>query len=283
VTVTSYFLPGSLPEALGLLEAHGSSLLVMAGGTVAMPLVNEGISLPGKVMGLRNAGLDGIEHVGDELRIGATATITQLLAQEAVPMLRQAAARTASWSIRNMATVGGNLFTPPPGGDIAVALLALDARVTLSGPKAERNVALRDFYTGFMTTAMRSDELLTSITVPVEPGETTFIKLGRKQANTPAIVTVAVHLVMDGDTVTRARIALGAVDEHPIRAAGAEAAITGSALEPVAITEAAAAAAAECHPFTDAIASDWYRRRMVGVLVGRALTELAAPAGGRGA
>ena len=128
MTVTSYFLPRSLPEALGLVEAHGSSLLVMAGGTVAMPLINEGISLPLKVMGLRRAGLDGIEQVGDELRIGATATITQLLGQQHVPMLRQAAARTASWSIRNMATVGGNLFTPPPGGDMAVALLALDAR-----------------------------------------------------------------------------------------------------------------------------------------------------------
>ena len=43
-------------------------------------------------------------------------------------MLREAARRTASWSVRNLATVGGNLFTPPPGGDVAVALLALDAR-----------------------------------------------------------------------------------------------------------------------------------------------------------
>ena len=144
-------------------------------------------------------------------------------------------------------------------------------------------MALPDFYTGFMTTAMAADELVTSIVVPLEPGEATFHKLGRKQANTPAVVTVAVHLAMDGDTVTSARIALGAVDEHPIRAAGAEAAITGAALAPAAIADAAAAAAEECHPFTDALASDWYRRRMVGVLVGRALTELAGAAAERGA
>ena len=123
MTVRSYFLPRSMPEAFGLLETHGPELLVMAGGTVAMPLMNDGISLPGAVMGLRRAGLDTLEVAGGTLRIGATATLTQLLAQPAVPMLREAARNTASWSIRNMGTVGGNLFTPPPGGDVAVALL----------------------------------------------------------------------------------------------------------------------------------------------------------------
>ena len=279
MTVTSYFLPDSVPEALGLLETHGSSLLVMAGGTVAMPLINEGISLPGVVMGLRRAGLDRIERVGAELRIGATVTLTRLLDQDTVPMLRQAAGRTASWSIRNMGTVGGNLFTPPPGGDVAVALLALDARVTLTGSRGDRTVPLSEFWTGFMTSHLRPDELLTSITVPIEPGATTFVKFGRKHANTPAVVTVAVHLAVQGGTVTGARIALGAAGPHPMRAPGAEAAITGSALEPEAVGEAAAAAARECQAFTDGVASEWYRRRMVGVFVLRALTELAQPAG----
>ena len=62
MTVRRYLLPRSLPEALGLLADHGPDLLVMAGGTVAMPLINEGISLPEAVMGLRLAGLDGIER-----------------------------------------------------------------------------------------------------------------------------------------------------------------------------------------------------------------------------
>ena len=57
----------------------------MAGGTVAMPLINEGISLPEAVMGLRLAGLDGLERADGTLRIGATTTLTQLLDQEAVP------------------------------------------------------------------------------------------------------------------------------------------------------------------------------------------------------
>ncbi len=282
VTVSNYFLPGSVPEALGLLEAHGSSLLVIAGGTVAMPLINEGISQPPKVMGLRRTGLDRIEEAGGELRIGATATLTQLADHDAIPMLREAAGRTASWSIRNMGTVGGNLFTPPPGGDVAVALLALDASVTLTGPRVVRILPLVDFYTGFMTTDLRPDELVTSISVPIEPGLATFVKFGRKHANTPAVVTLAVHVIRDGGTVTRARIALGAVGPHPIRAARAEAAIVGTRLEQGAVAAAAEAAVDECAAFTDGVASEWYRRRMVAVFVERALADLAGRPDERG-
>jgi CO/xanthine dehydrogenase FAD-binding subunit len=282
VTVSAYLLPRSLPEALGMLEQHGSELLVMAGGTVAMPLINDGISLPATVMGLRMAGLDGLERANGRLRIGATTTLTELLAQDAVPLLREAARNTASWAIRNLGTVGGNLFTPPPGGDVAVALLALDASVTLVSSRSARVVSLADFYTGFMTNELAPDELLTELWVPVPDGTTAYVKFGRKHANTPAVVTVAVRLDWDGDRVADARIALGAVGPHPARAQAAEHAVIGSTLEAEAIAAASAAAAGACMPFTDAIATDWYRRRMVELFVGRALEQLAAGASGKG-
>jgi CO/xanthine dehydrogenase FAD-binding subunit len=275
VTVSSYFLPRSLPEALGLLDEHGPELLVMAGGTVAMPLINDGISLPELVMGLRLAGLDRLERTGDTLRIGATATLTQLLEQDTVPMLREAAGSTAGWSIRNMGTVGGNLFTPPPGGDVAVALLALDATLTLAGTKGERTLPLGEFFTGFMTTELATDELLVEIAVPARSGPTAYVKFGRKHANTPAVVTVAVRLEWEGDRVADARIALGAVGPHPLRARQAERLLVGTSLGSDAIVAAAAAAAGECEPFTDGIATEWYRRRMAGLFVGRALEQLA--------
>jgi CO/xanthine dehydrogenase FAD-binding subunit len=278
VTVQAYFLPRSLPEALGLLERHGSELLVMAGGTVAMPLVNEGISLPAAVMGLRLAGLDGIERANGRLRIGATTTLTQLLDQDAVPVLREAARNTASWSVRNMGTVGGNLFTPPPGGDVAVALLALDASVTLAGARGARVVSLADFYTGFLTNELAPDELLAELWVPIPTRPTAYLKFGRKHANTPAVVTVAARVDWSGGRVADARIALGAVGPHPIRARRAEQVVVGSGLDAGAVAAAAEAAMQECEPFTDGIATEWYRRRMVGLFVGRALQQLAASA-----
>lgn len=277
MTVREYLVPRSLPEAIGLLERHGPDVLVMAGGTVAMPLVNEGISLPERVMSLKGAGLDAMTQGDGTLRIGATVTLTRLLEQDAVSLLAEAARHTASWAVRNMGTVGGNLFTPPPGGDVAVALLALDAQVRLAGPRGERVIPLADLFTGFMTSALTPDELLVGIDVPTGTRETAFLKLGRKHANTPAVVTVAVALHRQGGMVTEARIALGAAGPHPIRATDAEAALTGTALDPATIERAAEAAARESRPFTDAIATEWYRRRMVGVLVGRALEQISPP------
>ena len=89
---------------------------------------------------------------------------------------------------------------------------------------------------------------------------------------------------MDGGPVTDARVALGAAGPAPLRVAAAEAALVGRPLDEAAIGgRGAAAADATVEPLTDAVASDWYRRRMVGVIVRRALEELAAPAPGRGA
>lgn len=276
MTVSTYFLPASVPEALGLLGQHGPDLLVIAGGTVAMPLINEGISLPRQVMGLRRAGLDGLARGGDELHIGATVTLTRLAEQRDVPLLAEAARRTASWAVRNMGTVGGNLFTPPPGGDVATALLALDARVTVTGPAGAREIGLADLWTGFLTTSLAPDELVTSLAVRTDvPGErTAFVKFGRKAVNTPAVVTVAARATFEAGRATDVRIALGAAAQHPVRLARSEAAVAGTALDDTALDAAAALAAEDADPVTDAVASDWYRRRMVGVFVRRALASL---------
>lgn len=275
MTTKEYFLPQSVDEAVGLLAEHGPSLLVMSGGTLAMPLINEGVSMPEVVMGLRRAGLDYVENSGGSLKIGAAATMTQMLAQDAIPLLREAAHSIGGWAIRNMGTVGGNLFAPPPSGDLAAALLALDATLKLVSKQGERNLPLAEFYTGFLTTALEPGEIVAEIAIPLPQGKTVYLKHGRKHANTPAVVTVAAHLVLSGGQVETARLALNGVGPHPLRAKNAEAALAGKALDEAAIGAAAQAAAAECEPFTDAIASEWYRRKMVDVFVRRALTQLA--------
>ncbi len=275
MAVKNYFLPQSLDEAVGLLAEHGSSLLVMAGGTIAMPLINEGISMPEQVLGLRQAGLSYLNRANGTITIGATTPLSQLLGQEVVPLLQEAARHTAGWAIRNMGTVGGNIFAPPPAGDVAVALLALDARVKLVSARGVRVVPLAEFYTGFMTNALQADELLAEIQVPAPKGKTVYLKYGRKHANTPSIVTVAAHLIWQGSKVKEARLALNGVGPHPLRARKAEAALVGAPLDANTIAAAADAASAESEPFTDAIATEWYRRKMVNVYVSRALSQLA--------
>jgi CO/xanthine dehydrogenase FAD-binding subunit len=275
LAVQEYYLPRSLEQALGLLTEHGPSILVMAGGTIVMPLINDGVSLPEKVMGLRRAGLDGIRKTDGTMLFGAAATLTQVGQQDGIPLLQQAVRNIGGWQIRNMGTIGGNLFVPPPAGDVAVALLALDSRVKMVSRQGERIVPLSDFYTGFLSTDLAPGELVTELQVPLPRGLTSYVKYARKHANTPAIVTVAVHVVFDGGKVAEARIALNAVGPHPLRARHAEKVLLGAPLDAASIAEAARAAAGECEPFTDAIATDWYRRRMVEVFVQRALGEIA--------
>jgi CO/xanthine dehydrogenase FAD-binding subunit len=275
VTAKTYLLPQSLDEALGLLDEHGPSLLVMAGGTLAMPLINKGISMPEKVLGLHRTGLDYIHATNGSLQIGATATLSQVLQHESIPVLQQAAHNAGSWAVRNMGTAAGNLFAPPPAGDLTVALLALDASVKLASRRGERIVPLAEFYSGFMSTVLEPEELVAEVEVPLPRGMTTVVKHGRLHTNTPTIVGVAVHVVKENGRVSEARVALNGVGPHPLRARNAEAAILGSPLDAAAIAAAGDAAAQECDPFTDPISSDWYRRKMTGVFVRRALTQLA--------
>jgi CO/xanthine dehydrogenase FAD-binding subunit len=275
VTAKTYLLPQSLGEALSLLVEHGPSLLVMGGGTLAMPLINKGISMPEKVLGLRRAGLDYIHQGNGSLRIGAMATLSQLLQHERIPVLQRAAHNVGSWAVRNMGTAGGNLFAPPPAGDLTVALLALDARVKLASLHGERIVPLAEFFTGFLSTVLAPEELVAEVEVPLPRGMTTVVKHGRLHTNTPTIVGVAVHVVKDKGRVREARIALNGVGPHAIRARNAEAAILGSPLDAAAVAAAGDAAAQECDPFTDPVSSNWYRRKMTGVFVRRALTQVA--------
>jgi CO/xanthine dehydrogenase FAD-binding subunit len=96
------------------------------------------------------------------------------------------------------------------------------------------------------------------------------------------VVTVAARVAFEADRVTDACIALGAAGPHPLRAREAERLLIGTRLEAEAIAAAAAAAAEGCAPFTDAIATEWYRRRMTRLFVGRALERLALDDGGGG-
>lgn len=274
MSIESYYLPQSIDEATDLLADLGADVLVLAGGTLAMPLINAGISMPEKVLGLKKIGLNYINKANGNYAIGAATTLTQIVSQEDIPILKEAALAVGGWAIRNMGTLGGNLFAPPPGGDFAVALLALDAEIVLVSKQGERIISIGEFYTGFMTNALISGEIVTELLIPNPKGKTTYLKFGRRAANTPSIVTVAAKLNFKEELVKEARIALNAVGPYPMRAVNAEEYLSGKPLNEETIGEAAEIAAGECEPFTDPIASEWYRRKMIPIIVKRSLERI---------
>ena len=185
-------------------------------------------------MGLRQAGLDTYERDRRQLRIGATLPSPRLPSRTRSRCCARPRARTASWSIRNMATVGGNLFTPPPGGDVAMALLALDARCHHQRPQGRAELAAVDLWTGFMTTALAADELLTAITVPLRD-ERDGVREVRPEGGQHAGHRHCRRPLVARRGRDRRRIALGAAGPHPIRAIAAEAALAGTTLDAGAI------------------------------------------------
>ena len=228
--------PQSVDEVVGLLSGGGT---VLAGGTHVMPR----LGASGSLVSLRHAGLAGISESDRVVTIGAATTLAQVGRE--VAFLRDAIESIASPTIRNLATVGGNLFVPQPHGDLAVCLLALDARVSIIDADGAREVGV-----------LEAEGLVTAISFDV-PERWFYTKAMRRRQNSASIVTVA----SDG-----ARIALGGVAPRPVRALAAEAALAEGD-----IAKAAELSVEAADPFDDAFASAWYRRRVLPVHVRRAL------------
>ncbi len=289
--MTEYLLPDTLAEASKMMAARGRSLAIMAGGTSAMRCGTcrgrrgRGIAciecagprlvaVPNSayVMGIQRLGLDKLEADNGVLNIGAGVTMRNLAASEMPAALCQAARRVGGPALRNMATVGGNIFARQPYGTVAAMLLAMDAVLVFTAPDGPREIGLAEFY----TSGAVAPGLLTHIECPQPQGRLVFVKCARQRFAGPTVITVALRIELDAaGKVAAARIALGGAGETPLRAEAAEQSLIGEALDAPAIEAAAAAAKAACAPADDPVASAWYRRRMVGVYVGRALAQAA--------
>lgn len=274
MAIEKFIMPEALDGALDALNEYGSDALILAGGTMVMPLVNEAQTSPRVVVSLQRTGLNNV-NVNGKIEIGATTTLTRVLQINELPLLQAATRDIGSWAIRNMATLGGNIFAPPPSGDAAVALLALDAQLVAQSKNGERKLALDSFYAGLLQTNLKPNELVTRIVIPKTRGKTAWLKYARREKNAPSVVSVAARIVTDPEgIITEARIALGGANDFPMRAKKAEAELVGRGLNKASIADAANAAMNEAKPFSDALASEWYRKKMVGVYVRRTLESI---------
>jgi len=191
-------------------------------------------------------------------------------------MLAEAAKSMATPTIRNMATIGGNVCNGSPAADLSLALMALDARVKLVGPGGSRTLPLTDFQVGFNRTVLEDDELLAEILIPKSTGGASFLKLRRHQTAVDiAVVNVATRLNCVNGRCIDARIALGSVAEKQIYAQKAQDVLLNQIVHAGMIQKAAEQAADEARPISDIRASVSYRKRMVAVLVRRSL-EISA-------
>ena len=267
----------SVDEALA---AARDGAAFVAGGTNLVPDVLFGRKKIARAVDIsRLDELRFIEEADGKIRIGALATVTDLLdsglIRDAASPLYESVLEFAGPLVRNRASVAGNLMDASPAADLAPPLLAQDAVVELASAEGERVLPLSEFFLDYRKTAARPEELMTAIVI--DPLGTTdrcaYYKLQLRRAMAIAVVGVAVVLRMEESVCAEAAIGMGAVAAVPYRARDAEAHLRGREIGEAQIEAAAAAAADGARPIDDVRASAAYRRKMCGVLVRRLLKK----------
>jgi len=280
---STYHQPTSLQEALTLLSVYAGRARIVAGGTDVLVELSRGVRPTETLIDItRTPGLTYVREDHGYIRLGALATHNDVVASlacvaHALP-LAQACWEVGAPQIRTRATVAGNLVTASPANDTITPLLALDAQVALCSVGGERTLPLAEFYTGFRRTALRPDELLREVRIPVPTGHRRgiFLKLGLRRAQAISVINVAIVLSMDGQRVADVRITLGCVAPAVVRAAQAEAYLRGKTLSDEVVAEAGRQACQDAAPIDDVRGPAAYRLATIVALVSTGLRRLAS-------
>ena len=263
-----YRRAGSTDEAVGLLTEHGDDAKLLAGGHSLLPLMKLRLAAPAVLIDIgRLSDLSYIREEGDAVVVGALTRhrdieVSDVLGRH-VPLLAHVAGQIGDPQVRHRGTIGGSLAHGDPASDLPAACLALGASITAVGPTGSRTIAADDFFTGFLETALRPDEVLTEVTLPKATGAGWSFQKFNRRAQDWAIVGVAA--VRNGT----AGVALVNMGSTPLRARAVEEALASRAGD----AEAADHAADGLEPPEDLNASAEYRRHLARVLVRRALQE----------
>jgi CO/xanthine dehydrogenase FAD-binding subunit len=238
-------------EAFG----DGAGVTVVAGGTIVMPEITHGRLRPTRALLIGKAGLAGIHRQDGRTTIGAGTTLAEL--EDAVEPLGTCARRVADLEIRGQATLGGNLCAPPgeesPRGDLQAALLALDAQVRSAGAGGERSEPVEDFLAHGPAGRLVLDVSF------ADPEAAATASVRRPHAHAYTILRVCA-----ARTGGALRVAISGAGPTAVRSRAVE-----SSGDPERVTD-------DVTPHDDALASSWYRSRVLPVLVRRALDDLEA-------
>lgn len=280
-----YYRARSLADARQLLAAHPGAK-VLAGGHSLVPLLKLRLAAPSAVVDIgRVPELRGITRSGEAIHIGALTTHAELAASSdvrgAAAALAEAAAVVGDPAVRNRGTIGGNVAHADPASDLPTVLVALGARMIVSGAQGERTIDAEQFFTGIMTTALGDGEILQAIDVPAAArGQGSAYEKFAHPASRYAVLGAAALLTIQNDTCTAARVALGGLLPHARRVPSVERALIGKPSNAETIAAAAGLAAADLGGDVtgDLFASAEYRAAMAPVYIKRALVTAVARA-----
>ena len=277
-----YAKPKTLSEALTLLAEAGEDARLIAGGQTLLATLNLRLSEPSILIDITNLDeLKGISVIGNQLRIGALVTHTEiedskLIAQHA-PLLKAAVPHIAHRAIRNLGTWGGSLAYGDPAAEWPACSLALNATMLIAGPAGERRVSAQDFFIDLYTTSLGSNEILVATEIPVANSKQVFYfhELARRHGDY-AVAGATLVANKHGNTLSDCAFTFFSVGATPVMAKKAEALVNGKALTEEVIASAVASARSEIEAIADITNSAETKEYLIGVLLERGLKHLVA-------
>lgn len=275
-----YAAPATLSEALTLLETHGDDAKILAGGHSLIPMMKLRFAEPEMLIDINNISeLSYIKEEDGHLKIGALTREVDLehsdLIAKKYPIFLDATKLIADPQVRNMGTVGGNIAHGDAANDHPAVMIALNAKVEITGKEGARVVPIDEFFYGFYMTAVQAYEILTAIHIPIPATNTgnAYHKLERKVGDY-ATAGVATQITIGSDGIcTYAGIGLTNVNATPLRASRSEEALMGNKITEELIEQAAQFASEDCNPSTDLRGDENYKRAMVKVITKRMIKK----------
>jgi xanthine dehydrogenase small subunit len=271
-----FFAPRSLAELLALREKHPAALL-LAGATDLGLLASRSRTPPAAVIHVaRVSELTAIAQDEERVAIGAAATYAEAMPTliAAYPALKSYLARLGSRQIRSLGTIGGNIGTASPIGDMPPVLLALEASLRLASIRGVRELPLEDFFLGYRKTALAPDEVIQSISMPrLRPGEVFFCdKVSKRRDQDISTVAAGYRLRIENGRIEDVRIGFGGMAATPKRARRVETALLNDGF-----AAAAAAVPQDFQPIDDWRGSAAYRLQVAANLLRRLELRIAEP------
>lgn len=273
----SYAKPRTLAEAFDLLQKHGDTARVLAGGQSLVAILNLRLAAPEILVDITGiGGLAGISVADDSIRIGALTRHREIERSAEVarhcPLLAQAAPHIAHVAIRNSGTLGGSLALADPAAEWPACCLALDATLILVSARGERRVPAREFFKGLYATALGPAELITGVEIPLLPRHrSVFLELSRRRGDY-AIVGVAALAKRGDGRLHDVRLAYLGGGDRPLLARSAMQAAEGKPPS----GDLSAELSSDLSPMADLENTAQTKLHLANVLARRALAALAA-------
>ncbi len=276
------FIPQDLKELFEIKNKNPDALII-AGGTDLMAQFHNIKKFPENIISISHLkDLSFIKEQNSFIEIGALTTHNAITSSKIVnkyiPVLSYAASTIGAPAIRNMGTIGGNIANASPAADLPPPLLCLDASLILTSSTSSRELKLYEFYRGYKNTALKSDEIIFSIKIPIPSSEEyiDFYKIGTRKAQSIAKLSLAGLIKKSKKGIETVRLAAGSVAPIPLRLFEVEKHLAQKMLTRSTISNSCDILIRYLKPITDVRSTEEYRKTALKNLLIKFLTKVSS-------